>query len=165
MLFRSEHRRRLGRRQSEITSVQLELLDREAERADLADTDERVQQTLDAVHSTPEGDQIEYLRYAVREHVEAQRNYLDALIHDLQDYFEKLVELDAQERRLVEATDAGLPSVTHWGSGRATREFLHVRDAADGIVAACEPERHPGPRPINLGTGRETSIEIGRAHV
>ncbi len=61
-------------------------------------------------------------------------------------------------RRYVEATEAGAPAVVNWGSGRATREFLHVRDAAAGIVAAVDPARHPGVAPINLGTGRETAI-------
>ncbi len=61
-------------------------------------------------------------------------------------------------RRFVEAADAGVSSVTNWGTGKATREFLHVRDAAAGIVAACDPARAVDSRPINLGTGRETSI-------
>src|SRR5262249_46240662 len=41
-------------------------------------------------------------------------------------------------------------------TGRATREFLFVEDAAAGIVAAAE--RHDGAEPINLGTGEEISI-------
>lgn len=61
-------------------------------------------------------------------------------------------------RRFVEAADRGLPSVTNWGTGRATREFLHVRDAAAGIVAAADLARPLDAAPINLGTGRETSI-------
>jgi GDP-L-fucose synthase len=61
-------------------------------------------------------------------------------------------------RRYVEAADTRAASVVNWGSGRATREFLHVRDAAAGIVAAVDPARSPGVAPINLGTGRETSI-------
>lgn len=61
-------------------------------------------------------------------------------------------------RRFVEAAEADLSEVSNWGTGRATREFLHVRDAAAGIVAACEPGRALDSRPINLGTGRETPI-------
>ena len=61
-------------------------------------------------------------------------------------------------RRFVEAADRGLTSVTNWGTGRATREFLHVRDAAAAIVAACALGRPLDAAPINLGTGRETSI-------
>lgn len=58
--------------------------------------------------------------------------------------------------RFVRAAEDGAPSVTNWGSGRATREFIHVDDAARGIVAAVR--RRTGPDPINLGTGVETSI-------
>jgi GDP-L-fucose synthase len=59
-------------------------------------------------------------------------------------------------RRYVEATERGAPSVTNWGSGRATREFLHVADAADAIVLAARAPSGPGP--VNVGTGVETSI-------
>lgn len=59
-------------------------------------------------------------------------------------------------RRYVEAQEADAPSVTNWGSGSATREFLHVRDAARAIVTACR--RQVGPAPLNIGTGTETSI-------
>jgi GDP-L-fucose synthase len=58
--------------------------------------------------------------------------------------------------RFVRAAEDGSPSVTNWGSGRATREFIYVDDAARGIVAAVR--RRTGPDPINLGTGVETSI-------
>jgi len=59
-------------------------------------------------------------------------------------------------RRYVEATDAALPEVVNWGSGRPSREFLHVRDAARGIVLAAAA--HADPAPVNLGTGIETPI-------
>lgn len=44
-----------------------------------------------------------------------------------------------------------------WGSGKATREFLFVRDCADGIVLAAE--KFDGDEPVNLGAGREISIK------
>lgn len=59
-------------------------------------------------------------------------------------------------RRYVEAAATAAPKVVNWGSGRPTREFLHVRDAARGIVMATA--RHRDPQPVNLGTGVETSI-------
>jgi len=43
-----------------------------------------------------------------------------------------------------------------WGTGRATREFLFVRDASEGILVAAE--RWPGPAPLNIGTGIEVPI-------
>jgi GDP-L-fucose synthase len=59
-------------------------------------------------------------------------------------------------RRCVEAGERGDPVVEIWGTGRATREFLYVEDAAEGIVLATE--RYDGPEPVNLGVGREITI-------
>ena len=59
-------------------------------------------------------------------------------------------------RRFVEATERELPEVCNWGSGRPTREFLHVADAAVGILRAAKD--YSDPNPVNLGTGVETSI-------
>jgi GDP-L-fucose synthase len=61
-------------------------------------------------------------------------------------------------RRLVEAADAGTAEVVHWGSGRPTREFLHVRDAARAIALAADVSRAVDAAPINVGTGTETPI-------
>lgn len=44
-----------------------------------------------------------------------------------------------------------------WGSGRATREFLYVDDAARGIVLAAE--KYNKPEPVNIGAGFEISIK------
>lgn len=53
-------------------------------------------------------------------------------------------------------SEAGHAPVTLWGSGEATREFLYVDDAADGIVRAADMVEDP--EPINLGGGEEVSI-------
>ena len=60
-------------------------------------------------------------------------------------------------RKFSEAVELGRRSVTCWGSGRASREFLYVDDAAEGIVAATE--KLDDSQPINLGTGREITIK------
>ncbi len=44
-----------------------------------------------------------------------------------------------------------------WGTGNATREFLYVEDAAEGIVLATE--RYNKPYPVNIGAGFEISIK------
>ena len=41
-------------------------------------------------------------------------------------------------------------------SGSPTREFLYVKDAAEGIALAAE--RYNGDEPVNLGSGFEISI-------
>ncbi len=59
-------------------------------------------------------------------------------------------------RKCLEAVSEGRSEIALWGSGKPTREFLHVDDAAEGIVRALE--RYDGPEPINLGGGVEVSI-------
>lgn len=48
-------------------------------------------------------------------------------------------------------------SIVVWGTGQATREFLYVDDAAQGIVLAAE--KYNKPEPVNLGAGFEISIK------
>ncbi len=59
-------------------------------------------------------------------------------------------------RKVVEAKLRGDDHIVAWGTGSASREFLYVDDAAEGIVRATE--RYDGPLPVNLGAGREISI-------
>ena len=44
-----------------------------------------------------------------------------------------------------------------WGTGKPTREFLYVEDAAEGIIKATE--KYNKADPINLGAGFEISIK------
>ena len=61
-------------------------------------------------------------------------------------------------RRAIEAQATGGPLVV-WGSGTATRDFLHVDDAARGIIAAAEYlEEHDWLGPTNLGSGHDVPI-------
>ncbi|MEM9035736.1 MAG: GDP-L-fucose synthase [Actinomycetota bacterium] len=59
-------------------------------------------------------------------------------------------------RKCVLAIEAGDDKIPVWGTGRATREFLYVEDAAEGVVLAAE--RYDSPEPVNLGANREVSI-------
>lgn len=59
-------------------------------------------------------------------------------------------------KKFAIAKRANAKSVTVWGTGRPTREFLYVSDAARGIVLATE--HYNGADPINLGSGDEISI-------
>ncbi|MDD5019726.1 MAG: GDP-L-fucose synthase [Candidatus Omnitrophica bacterium] len=49
------------------------------------------------------------------------------------------------------------PRLVVWGTGKPTREFLYVEDAAEGIVLAAR--RYAKPEPVNLGSGFEISIK------
>jgi len=78
--------------------------------------------------------------YGPRDTFDPKRSHvIPALIHKV---------YDAQKR--------GENSIEVWGTGNATREFLYVTDAAEGIVLATE--RYAKPEPINIGSGREISI-------
>jgi len=59
-------------------------------------------------------------------------------------------------RKCVEAVQEGKSRITLWGTGTATREFLHVDDAADGILLASE--HYNSSDPVNVGAGMEISI-------
>jgi GDP-L-fucose synthase len=59
-------------------------------------------------------------------------------------------------RKCVTAKEAGHPTLTLWGDGSPTREFLYVEDAAEGILLAAE--HYEGSLPVNLGTGEEVTI-------
>lgn len=44
-----------------------------------------------------------------------------------------------------------------WGTGKASREFLYVEDAAEAIILATE--KHNKPDPVNIGAGFEIKIK------
>lgn len=64
--------------------------------------------------------------------------------------------IPAMIRKFLSAKDKNSEEVVLWGTGTATREFLYVQDAAEGIVRAME--LYDGPAPVNLGSGEEISI-------
>ena len=60
-------------------------------------------------------------------------------------------------RKFAEAKDKGTGKVEAWGTGKASREFLFVEDAAEGICLAAE--KYNGADPVNLGAGFEITIK------
>jgi GDP-L-fucose synthase len=64
--------------------------------------------------------------------------------------------------KCVQAREAGRAEIEVWGTGRATREFLYVEDAARAIALATE--LYDGEEPVNIGSGREIEIAdlVGR---
>ncbi|MEM1183951.1 MAG: GDP-L-fucose synthase [Planctomycetota bacterium] len=59
-------------------------------------------------------------------------------------------------RKCIEAMDRGDDFLEVWGTGSASREFLFVEDAADGLLTAAE--KMGDPTPMNLGTNFEITI-------
>lgn len=60
-------------------------------------------------------------------------------------------------KKIADAKTKKLSSIEIWGTGEATREFLYIEDAAEGIILATE--RYNEAEPVNLGTGKEISIK------
>jgi GDP-L-fucose synthase len=59
-------------------------------------------------------------------------------------------------RKCSDAQRDGTPFIEVWGDGSATREFLYVEDAAEGLLLAAETYNDASP--VNLGSGLEISI-------
>lgn len=59
-------------------------------------------------------------------------------------------------KKTLDAKKKNKKNIVIWGTGKATREFLYVKDAVEGIILATE--RYNRGNPINLGTGIEISI-------
>jgi GDP-L-fucose synthase len=60
-------------------------------------------------------------------------------------------------KKFIDAVESKAASVDIWGTGRPTREFLYVDDAARGIVLALQ--KYEKTEPVNLGSGTEISIK------
>jgi GDP-L-fucose synthase len=59
-------------------------------------------------------------------------------------------------KKVFDAKERDEKSIVVWGTGQASREFLYVEDAAEGIVLATE--KYEKPQPVNLGAGFEITI-------
>ncbi len=60
-------------------------------------------------------------------------------------------------KKIETARVHGLKTVEIWGTGKATREFLYVTDAAEAIILAAE--KYNNSEPVNIGAGFEISIK------
>jgi GDP-L-fucose synthase len=65
--------------------------------------------------------------------------------------------IPALVKKCIDARERGDPFVECWGTGTATREFLYVADAAEGILRAAE--FYDKREPVNLGSGSEISVK------
>ncbi len=69
---------------------------------------------------------------------------------------ETLKVLSALVKKVVDARNAGLPSIEVWGTGAARREFIHVQDAAEGLLRVLD--KYNGDL-INIGNGEDLRID------
>ena len=60
-------------------------------------------------------------------------------------------------KKCTDAIKEGKKEIVLWGSGKPTREFIYVEDAAEAILLAAET--YNKPEPVNIGSGFEISIE------
>ena len=60
-------------------------------------------------------------------------------------------------KKIVDARESGAEKITAWGTGKASREFIYVEDAARGIALAAE--KYNKSEPMNIGSGMEISIK------
>ena len=59
-------------------------------------------------------------------------------------------------RQIEKAKAENAPHITGWGTGNATRDFLYVEDAAEGIIKATES--YDKSEPVNIATGKEVPV-------
>lgn len=65
--------------------------------------------------------------------------------------------IPALVKKFIDAKQNNVSEVVVWGTGKATREFLYVEDAAQGILLAAE--KYNSKEPVNLGANTEISIK------
>lgn len=70
---------------------------------------------------------------------------------------EKSHVIPALIKRMIHAKKERISEITLWGTGTPTRDFLYVKDAAEGIIQATE--LYSKENPVNLASGKETSIK------
>lgn len=60
-------------------------------------------------------------------------------------------------KKCFDAIESGADEIVAWGTGKPTREYLYVEDAARGVILATE--KYNKAEPVNLGSGYEISIK------
>jgi len=60
-------------------------------------------------------------------------------------------------KKCIDAIEGGRNEIEVWGTGKPSREFLYVEDAAEAIALATE--RYDKPEPVNIGSGMEITIQ------
>jgi len=77
--------------------------------------------------------------------------------HVIPALIKKCVDAMSNNESRITNSDSRIPKVVVWGSGKATREFFYVEDAAEAIILAMEGYNKSDP--VNIGAGFEISIK------
>ncbi|MFA6023159.1 MAG: GDP-L-fucose synthase [Candidatus Pacearchaeota archaeon] len=65
--------------------------------------------------------------------------------------------IPATIKKIIDAKESRKEEIVMWGTGKASREFIYVEDAAEAIVLAME--KYDKPNPINIGSGMEITMK------
>jgi potassium efflux system protein len=142
-LPRVGHRRRnINARQLLIGESQLTLLQLRDRRSEMADIEIRTRAMMGEL-AGPVDVASPQLEQLVRETLQTQKDYLDALIGDNNSYFDRLVDLDNAERQLVEETEQCgryIDERVLWITSDAMLETADLRYCGDGLWWLAGPE-------------------------
>ena len=147
------HRQNVANRQTVISDFRLELLQLDDRRSELANLDLQVQKELQAMQPERKAADPGDLEAALRKALEAEKEYLVALMVDANVYFDKLIDLDTAEQRLIEETEAY--------AKYADERVLWIRSAS---AFGVEDFRHLGQGAIWLAQPGQW-LELGRGLV
>ncbi len=59
-------------------------------------------------------------------------------------------------KKIEEAKQNNKEYIEIWGTGKATRDFIYLKDAVEGLLLIAE--KYESPEPVNIASGKETSI-------
>lgn len=135
------HERAISQRQSEISDIQVTLIELDDTRSELADIETLVKTSLSSVDVPPDGQEWRDIEGAIRELLQARRSLVDALASDYDSYFRKLVDLDNDERRLVIRIDQFLEYIDEhvlWirsSKPPTTTDIIHAAEAVRWLAS------------------------------
>ncbi len=136
-------RRNIRLRSETISNVQLQQLEREEDRRALADVEAVVESQVDELAPRASDDQRERLANLLRETYRIRRNGLDELLRDIENYFEKLIDLDAKEKLLIDQArefENYIDEHILWIQSGSVLTARTAKDAAAALIWLALPE-------------------------
>lgn len=135
-------RESVAKRQSEIRDIRLELLELDDRRSELANLDGQMDDELESLGPDIRNMDRDELEAAIRDALETEKEYLAALIVDTNAYFDRLIELDMAQRRLIEETEKYQEYADErvlWIRSTSTLGLADLRQVTAGARRLAEP--------------------------